>query len=51
MKKYRYGVEDIILTEKQVEKLVTKYCVQVIVSGEIVAEPELYLVEEEKEEE
>ena len=51
MKKYRYGVEDIILTEKQVENLVTKYSVQVIVSGEIVAEPELYLVKEEKEEE
>ena len=51
MKKYiRYGVDDVVLSEKEVEQLDSKYCVKVVgKDGNTVRELELYWVADEDE--
>ena len=51
MKIYRYGIQDIVLTEKEAEKLASKYCVEITgKDGKVIAVSELYFVEEETDE-
>ena len=51
MKIYRYGIQDIVLTEKEAEKLASKYSVEITgKDGKVIAVSELYFIEEETDE-
>ena len=50
MKYIRYGVQDVLLTKEEDEKIDTKFCVAILdEDGEVVAESELYYIATEDE--